>query len=71
MTTQPNSPTSVSIERIDSKQGYTAENTVLVCNIVNRMKSDFSGKLFYSVCRAVIGHLGDDNGELGVDFYKE
>jgi hypothetical protein len=71
MTTQPNFPTSVSIERIDSKQGYTTENTVLVCNIVNRMKSDFSGKLFYSVCRAVVGHLGDDSGELGVDFCKE
>ena len=71
MTTQANCPTTVSVERIDSKQGYTKENTVLVCNVVNRMKSNFSGELFYFVCQAVVSHLGDGNGELAVDFDKQ
>jgi hypothetical protein len=71
MTTQANCPTTVSVERIDSKQGYTKENTALVCNAVNRMKSNFSGEFFYSVCQAVVTHLGDNNGELAVDFVKQ
>lgn len=71
MTTQANCATTVSVERIDSKQGYTKENTVLVCNAVNRMKSNFSGEFFYSVCQAVVSHIGDGNGELAVDFVKQ
>jgi len=71
MTTQVNCPTTVSVERIDSKQGYTKENTVLVCIAVNRMKSNFSGEFFYFVCQAVVAHLGDNNGELAVDFVKQ
>jgi hypothetical protein len=68
MTTQPNLPNSVSIERIDSGEGYTKENTIFVCNIVNKMKSNFPGEMFYSVCLAVVRYLGDEDGNLAVDF---
>jgi hypothetical protein len=70
MTTAPNEYTSVSVERIDSTIGYTAENTILVCNAINRMKSDLPGEVFFSMCRAVTDFLGDEDGNLGVDFRK-
>lgn len=70
MTTQSNSPFSVSVERIDNSIGYTKENTILVCNVVNKMKSDFPGELFYAICKAVVEHLGDADGNLAVDFEK-
>lgn len=70
MLTQANSPYSVSVERIDNSVGYTKENTILVCNIVNKMKSNFDGVLFYKICRAVVDMLGDEEGNLGVDFIK-
>lgn len=43
----------VSIERIDSNVGYTKDNTILVCNAVNRMKSDFKLDSFVSLCKDV------------------
>jgi len=70
MNLQPNTPYSVSVERIDSKIGYTKENTVLVCNAINRMKSNFEPSLFYEMCRAVVAHLGDKKGNLIVEFKK-
>ena len=70
MTTAPGQYTSVSVERIDNSIGYTAANTILVCNIVNRMKSDIPGEVFFDVCRAVVQHLGDPDGNLDVDFCK-
>lgn len=70
MTLTPKDPTSVSIERIDNKKGYTPDNTILVCNIANRMKSDFPAELFYEVCRAVVNFLGDSEGNLDVAFHK-
>jgi hypothetical protein len=70
MTTAPGKYNSVSVERINNSIGYTAENTILVCNIVNRMKSDIPGEVFFDVCRAVVRHLGDLDGNLDVDFCK-
>jgi hypothetical protein len=70
MTTAAGEYHSVSVERIDNSIGYTAENTILVCNIVNRMKSDIAGETFFDVCRDVVKHLGDAEGNLDVDFYK-
>jgi hypothetical protein len=70
MTTAPGRYNSVSVERINNSIGYTAENTILVCNIVNRMKSDIPGEVFFDVCRAVVRHLGDLDGNLDVDFCK-
>jgi hypothetical protein len=60
----------VSIERIDSSIGYTAANTILVCQAINRMKSDFSLEDFYALCSDVAEFLGNDNKELAVGAYK-
>ena len=60
----------VSIERINSDVGYTPENTVLVCQAINRMKSDFGYEDFYSLCKDVAVFLGDDRLELAVGAYK-
>jgi len=60
----------VSIERIDSAVGYTPENTILVCQAINRMKSDFEFEDFYTLCRDVAGFLGNDKLELAVGAYK-
>lgn len=70
MTTQPNNPYSVSVERINNLIGYTKDNTVLVCNAINRMKSDFDPVLFYEMCRGVVEHLGDKTGKLCIAFKK-
>jgi hypothetical protein len=70
MTTQPNRSNTVSVERIDSSIGYTAENTVLACRAVNSMKSDLDGQAFYEICKAVVDHLGDESGNLAVEFKK-
>lgn len=66
----PNTPFSVSVERIDSKIGYTDKNTVLVCRVVNTMKSDIAPELFYEACRAVSLWLGDESSERVVEFKK-
>jgi hypothetical protein len=60
----------VSIERIDSNIGYTKENTILVCQAINRMKSDFDYEDFYFLCKSVAEFLGDEKLELAVGAYK-
>jgi hypothetical protein len=70
MTTAPSEYNSVSVERINNLIGYTAENTIFVCNIVNKMKSDLHGEAFFDACRDVVKHLGDADGNLNVDFVK-
>jgi hypothetical protein len=70
MTTQPATSVSVSVERVNNNIGYTKDNTILVCNAVNRMKSNFSGEEFFSFCKAVVDWLGDENNELEVEFKK-
>jgi hypothetical protein len=57
----------VSIERIDSKVGYTKNNTILVCNAINRMKSDFEFNDFFNLCKSVTTFLSDDNLNLQVE----
>lgn len=42
-----------SIDRIDSKQGYTKKNVVLCCGIFNRMKLNYSVKDFINLCQMV------------------
>jgi hypothetical protein len=53
MTLENAKPNTVSIERIDSDIGYTKNNTILVCNTVNRMKSNFELPEFVSFCRDI------------------
>ena len=60
----------VSIERIDSAVGYTPDNTILVCQAINRMKSDFAFEDFYALCADVADFLGTDRRELAVGAYK-
>jgi len=43
----------VSIERINSSIGYTKDNTILVCNAVNRMKSNFNLSDFVGFCKDI------------------
>jgi len=70
MTLESGKPNTVSIERIDSKIGYTKDNTILVCQAINRMKSDFGFDEFYDLCRDVSVFLGDDYLNLSVGAYK-
>ena len=70
MTLQAGKLNTVSIERIDSAIGYTLENTILVCQAINRMKSDFSLDDFYALCADVAQFLGDNKLELAVGAYK-
>jgi hypothetical protein len=70
MTLEAGKLNTVSIERIDSMQGYTQENTILVCQAVNRMKSDFLFNDFYELCKDVAEFLGDDKLKLSVGAFK-
>jgi hypothetical protein len=70
MTLEAGKLNTVSIERIDSNVGYTPENTILVCQAINRMKSDFEFDDFYDLCRDVAQFLGDDTLNLAVGAHK-
>ena len=70
MTLQAGQLNTVSIERIDSTVGYTRKNTILVCQAINRMKSDFEFDDFFNLCRDVAQFLGDDKLNLNVGAYK-
>ena len=70
MTLEAGKLNTVSIERIDSNIGYTPENTILVCQAINRMKSNFMFDDFYELCRDVAEFLGDENLNLEVGAYK-
>ena len=48
---------SVSIDRIDSKKGYTKDNTRLVCSGVNLMKSDFVEEEFLGYIKSIYSNL--------------
>jgi hypothetical protein len=48
--------TNISIDRIDSKKGYIKGNVQLVCDIVNRMKSDMTQLEFVQWCDMVVRH---------------
>lgn len=70
MTLKAGKLNTVSIERIDSAQGYIPSNVILVCQAINRMKSDFVFEDFYDLCRDVAEFLGDDELKLSVGAYK-
>jgi hypothetical protein len=70
MTLEANQLNTVSIERIDSNIGYTKENTILICQAINRMKSNFDYADFYKLCSSVAVFLGDDKLNLNVGAYK-
>lgn len=70
MTLEQGHLNTVSIERIESKVGYTKENTILVCQAINRMKSDFLYEDFFNLCKDVTQFLSDDDLNLNVGAYK-
>ena len=70
MTLESSKFNTVSIERIDSKIGYTKDNTILVCGSINRMKSDFGFEEFYNLCKSVTMFLSDENLNIQVGAYK-
>jgi hypothetical protein len=70
MTLKAGELNTVSIERIDSSQGYIPDNVILVCQAINRMKSNFAFEDFYDLCRDVAEFLGDDQLKLSVGAYK-
>lgn len=47
-------PYNLSVERKDSNKGYTKENVVLCCDIVNIMKNNSSIEEFLFFCQKVI-----------------
>lgn len=49
-------PFAPSIDRIDTKVGYTFGNIRLVCTIANLARSDFGDKAFMSMCRGAVSH---------------
>lgn len=53
MNTKRGSPYVVSIDRKDSSRGYHADNVVLACWRVNKMKQDFSVEDFIETCKAI------------------
>jgi len=57
MTIKPGKDT-VSIDRIDSTQGYTNGNVVLCCSVVNIMKGEMSTTDFLQVVRELCDHQG-------------
>ena len=70
MTLEAGKLNTVSIERINSSTGYTVDNTILVCQAINRMKSDFELEDFYNLCRDVVDFMGDESLNLDVGAYK-
>lgn len=70
MTLEAGKLNTVSIERINSDVGYLVDNTILVCQAINRMKSDFTFEEFYELCRDVTEFMGDESLNLAVGAYK-
>jgi CRISPR/Cas system Type II protein with McrA/HNH and RuvC-like nuclease domain len=53
MTLKSNDPNSLSIDRIDSSIGYTVDNIVLCCSIVNYMKQEYKYGDFITLCNEI------------------
>jgi len=58
--------TNLSVDRIDSSQPYTKENTHLVCSIVNIMKHNLSTEELVFICRNIV-NTADKNYNLSSD----
>ena len=47
---------SLSIDRVDSSKGYTPDNIVLCCSIINIMKLDTPTNEFIKICQDIVNH---------------
>lgn len=52
-----NDPFNMSIDRVNPMQGYTVENTVLCCKIVNLMKLDFTVEEFLTLIISINNNI--------------
>ena len=59
------SPRAPSIDRIDSKKGYTPDNCQLITYIANCAKNQFTVDEFVEMCRAVVALHGKKLGKPG------
>lgn len=57
-------PTNVSIDQINHKNGYIMGNVQLVCMAVNQMKSDMEMEDLYMFCNAIIENKQNKNLEI-------
>jgi hypothetical protein len=48
-----------SVDRINSKKGYTKDNIQIVHKFVNQSKMDFTDKEFYKLCKSIYFNLKD------------
>lgn len=53
--------TNVSIDRIDSKEGYIKSNIQLVCMACNQIKSDLELENMYKFCKAIVENYESKN----------
>lgn len=70
MALEPNTLKSVSVERVNNDIGYIPENTVLVTNAINKMKSNMKGEDFFEFCKQVTIWMSDKELNRVVDFRK-
>ena len=47
-------PTNVSIDQVNHKEGYVIAHIQLVCMAVNQMKSDLEMDDLYTFCKAIL-----------------
>ena len=54
MTKEVGKSNTASIDRVQPSNGYTKDNVVLCCDIVNSMKSSMSYETFYDLCKNIV-----------------
>ena len=59
---EANSPWKPSLDRIDSRLGYTKENVQYVCVMYNYCKNDFSDEEVRDMCEALVKFQGGASG---------
>lgn len=47
-------PFNLSVDRVDSTKGYTKDNVILICNIVNFFKNNYDICLMYDVAHSIV-----------------
>jgi hypothetical protein len=60
-------PQTASLDRIDSKKGYTLDNVQWVHKDVNLMKKEYSQERFIEICRLVAEHQKSSRERIMVD----
>jgi len=62
---EANHPHKVSIDRIDSSQGYVKDNLQLVSASVNRMKQEFTEEFFLQMCKSITDNVSKTTQDQG------